>query len=74
LFNISDDGLACLIKKAQEVGLILGLIPHIIERGCACLQYVDDIVFLIQDNLENARNLKFILIIFKLLCGLKINF
>ena len=61
-------------KKAQEVGRMVGLIPHSSARGWACLQYVDDIVFLIQDNLENARNLKFILIIFKLLCGLKINF
>lgn len=52
----------------------MGLIPHIIDKGCDFLQYVDDIVFLIQDNLEYAINLKFILILFEQMSGLKINF
>jgi hypothetical protein len=38
LFNLVADGLACMIKKAQEEGLIEGLIPHIIQNGCCCLQ------------------------------------
>jgi hypothetical protein len=61
LFNLVADGLACIIHKAQERGLIRGLIPHIIQNGCCCLQYADDTIFLIQDCLEGARNLKFIL-------------
>ena len=74
MFNIAADGLACLIEKAQERNLIAGLIPHIIENGCAYLQYVDDTILLLQDNLEFARNLKFILILFERMSGLKINF
>ena len=74
LFNIAADGLACLIEKAQEKKLIAGLIPHIISNGCAYLQYADDTIFLLQDNLEFARNLKFILILFEKMSGLKINF
>jgi hypothetical protein len=74
LFNIAADGLACLIEKAQEKKLIEGLIPHIIKNGCAYLQYADDTILLLQDNLKFARNLKFILILFEKMSGLKINF
>jgi hypothetical protein len=74
LFNIAADGLACLIEKAQDMKLIEGLIPHIISNGCAYLQYADDTILLLQDNLEFARNLKFILILFEKMSRLKINF
>jgi hypothetical protein len=74
LFNVAADGLACLIQKAKDEGIIKGLIPHIIPGGCCCLQYADDTIFLFQDDLENARNLKFILCIFEQISGLKINF
>jgi hypothetical protein len=37
LFNLVADGLACMIKKVQDEGLIEGLIPHIIHNGCCCL-------------------------------------
>jgi hypothetical protein len=74
LFNLVADGLACMIKKAQDEGLIEGLIPHIIHNGCCCLQYADDTIFLIQDCLEGARNLKYILCLFESMSGLKINF
>lgn len=38
------------------------------------MQYVDDTIFLMQDNLKYARKLKFILVIFEQMFGLKINF
>jgi hypothetical protein len=53
---------------------LVGLVPHIIESGCACLQYVDDTIFLLQDNPMYARNLKFVLVLFEQMSGLKINF
>jgi hypothetical protein len=74
LFNIAADGLACLIEKAQEKKLIEGLIPHIIKNGCAYLQYADDTILLLQDNLEFARNLKFILILLKKCLALRLIF
>jgi hypothetical protein len=37
LFNIVVDGLACMVRKAQEVGLVEGLISHIIKKGCVML-------------------------------------
>jgi hypothetical protein len=72
LFNIAADRLACMIQKAKNEGIIKGLIPHIITNGCCCLQYADYTIFL--DDLEGARNLKFILCIFEQMSGLKINF
>jgi hypothetical protein len=74
LFNIVADGLSCMIKRTQEVGLLVDLVPHIIENGCACLQYADDTIFLLQDNPMYARNLKFVLVLFEQMSGLKINF
>jgi hypothetical protein len=38
------------------------------------LQYADDTIFIIQDDLESARNLKFILCMFEQMSGLKVNF
>lgn len=74
LFNLVADGLAMLIKKAQQQGIRTGLVPHLVDGGLAILQYVDDTIFLLEDNLVNARNLKFILCVFEQISGLKINF
>jgi hypothetical protein len=38
------------------------------------LQYADDTILLIQDDLEQARNLKLLLYIFEAMSGLKISF
>jgi hypothetical protein len=67
-----------MIKRAQEVGLLVGLVPHIIENGRVCLQYAlqyaDGIVFLLQANPIYARNLKFVLVLFEHMLGLKLTF
>lgn len=47
LFNIVADGLACLIQKAQDEGMLKGLINHNIRNGCCCLRYVNDTIFLL---------------------------
>jgi hypothetical protein len=74
LFNLTADGLANMIRKAQLEGLIKGLVPHIIDNGVTNLQYADDTIFLLQNDLYMARNLKFILILFEHMSVLKINF
>jgi hypothetical protein len=63
-----------LIKKAQAEGLVKGLVPHLVDGGVSILQYVDDTILLLDDDLENARNIKFILCLFEQISGLKINF
>lgn len=44
------------------------------ENGLAIVQYTDDTIFLLEDDLEGARNLKFNLCLFEQMSGLKINF
>jgi hypothetical protein len=37
LFDVVGDGLAMLIKKAKEEGIISGLVPHLVDEGVAIL-------------------------------------
>ena len=74
LFNFVADGLARMIRKAQENGLISGLIDHFIEGGVAILQYADDTIICLKHSLEGARNLKLLVYMYELMAGLKIIF
>jgi hypothetical protein len=40
------------------------------DDGVAIVQYADDTIFMFEDNLESARNFKFILCIFEQLTSL----
>jgi len=74
LFNLVADMLAILIARAREDGQISGLIPHLIDDGLSVLQYADDTIIFMDDNIEEAKNMKLILTIFEQLSGLKINY
>jgi hypothetical protein len=74
VFDLAVDVLAVLIRWAQEAGLIKSAISGLIEEGVVMMQYADDTVFLFEDNVESARNLKIILNIFEHFSGLKIIF
>ena len=74
LFDIAVDVLQVLIKRAQDSGLLRGVIPNLVERGLRMLQYADETVFFIEANESDALNLKYLLCCFEHLSGLKINF
>jgi hypothetical protein len=74
LFNIVANMLAILIKWAKEVGQINGIIPHLVDDGLSILQYTDDTIIFLDHDLEQAKNMKLLLIVFEQLSGLKINF
>jgi hypothetical protein len=74
LFNVAAEGVAKMIAQAQEAGLITGLVPHLIEKGVVILQYADDTIILIQDDMEQIIHVKLILYMFEAMSGLKINF
>ena len=74
LFDLASDVLAIMIERAVDNGLLRGLSCHLLEKGVPILQYADDTILLLQDNLEQARNFKFILCLFEQMSGLKINF
>jgi len=46
----------------------------LVDDGLSILQYADDTVLFLEDNLEEAKNLKLVLGAFEKLAGLKINF
>jgi hypothetical protein len=63
-----------MVIRAQANSRITGLIPHLIPNGVAILQYADDTIMCLENDLEKARNVKLMLYIFEQMFGLKINF
>ena len=74
LFDFIADALALMLDAASRAGHIKGVIPHLIPGGVTHLQYADDTILLIQNDTLSMANLKFLLIWFELLSGLKINY
>jgi hypothetical protein len=74
LFNLIADMLAVLIERSKELSFFDGLVPHLVDDGLSILQYADDTILLLDDDLEKAKNLKLVLSAFEKLSGLKINF
>jgi hypothetical protein len=74
LFNLAADCLAKMVQIAQGNNLVKGLIPNIIPRGAAILQYADDTILCMEDDLETLTNMKFLLYIYEKMSGLKIDF
>ena len=74
LFNIVADMLAILVSRARENGQIEGVVPHLIDGGLSILQYADDTIIFLENDMEQAKKLKLLLCAFEELSGLKINF
>jgi hypothetical protein len=74
LFDFVADALDAILVRAREAGHIRGVVPHLIPGGVSHLQYADDTMILIQNSPESLINLKFILLCFEFLSGMKINF
>jgi hypothetical protein len=58
LFNLVLDMLTVLIERAKSLGFLDGLVPHLVEDGLSILQYADDTILFIDDDLENSQGLK----------------
>ena len=74
LFNFVVEALSAMLSAAYAAGHIQGVVPHLFPGGVSHLQYADDTLILIQANDEAVANLKFILLCFEDMSGLKINF
>jgi hypothetical protein len=68
------DMLAIMIEHAKIDGLILGVVPHLVDGGLSIFQYADDTILFLEYDFDKARNMKLILSAFEQLSGLKINF
>jgi hypothetical protein len=74
LFNFMADALSAMIDAASRAGHIKGVVSHLIQGGVTHLQYADDTIILLELEDNSLANLKFLLITFEILSGLKINF
>jgi hypothetical protein len=68
------DMLAILINRAKDLGQVIGVVPHLVDGGLSILQYADDTIIFMEDDLERAKNMKLVLCAFEQLLGLKNNF
>jgi len=53
--------LAILISPAKEAKQIQGVVPHLVDEGLLVLQYADDTVIFMDNDLERAKNMKLLL-------------
>jgi hypothetical protein len=74
LFNLAADVLTRMVASAQQNLLVTGMAEILVDKGVAILQYADDTVMCLKDNMEKARNVKLMLYLFEHMSGLKINF
>lgn len=63
-----------ILDKAKAVGHIHGVASSIVLGGLTHLQYADDSLIFVQNRPEEIVNLKFLLMCFEAMSGLKINF
>jgi hypothetical protein len=68
------DALSALLDAAAHAGHLRGVVPHLIQGGVTHLQYANDTILLLDLDDSSIANLKFILIAFEILSGLKINY
>ena len=61
LFNLVADVFSKMLHKATNSGLIYGLLPQAFPGGMISLQYADDTILFLDNSLDYARNLKWIL-------------
>jgi hypothetical protein len=74
LFDYVVEALAAILDQAKGAGHIHGVIPHVIPGGVTHLQYADDTIIMVQTDDLDIANLKFLLLCFESMSGLRINF
>src|SRR4051812_1069778 len=63
-----------MLSKAADHSLIAGLCPEVCPGGIICLQYADDTILFLDNNLKQAKNLKIVLNCFEQVSGMRINY
>ncbi|KAE8807862.1 hypothetical protein D1007_15806 [Hordeum vulgare] len=74
LFNFVAYASSCILSRAVASVHISPLISHLIPHGVTHLQYANDTIIMVELNDSCLAHLKFILLCFKVVSGLKINF
>ena len=63
-----------MVLKAHENGLLTVFAPDLIDKGVVVLQYAEETVFFISNDLDQVIKFKFLLYMFELTSSLTINF
>jgi hypothetical protein len=74
LFDFTVDALDAILVAARDASHIRGVAPHIFPGGITHLQYADDTILMIELDDQSIVNLKFLLLCFESMSGLRINF
>lgn len=74
LFNLVADVFTKILTKAATNNLISGMFPAAQTGGVVSLQYADDTLLFLDNDIHKARNLKWFLSLFEQLSGMRINF
>jgi hypothetical protein len=65
LFNVVVDVLTKMVYSCQQNNMITGLASHLIPNGIAILQYADDTILCLEDDMDKVRNVKLLLYMFE---------
>jgi hypothetical protein len=60
--------------KAAQHDLVEGLLPRVIPGGVISLQYPDDTILFLKNDLRMAKHLKWLLTCFEQMSGMRINY
>ena len=71
LFDFAANGLAIIMGRAKQHGFIEGLVSELMDGGLILLQYADDTVFFIDNDIPSVQHFKFLLNAFEHMSGLK---
>jgi hypothetical protein len=63
-----------MLIKAADHQLIEGLCPEVCPGGIICLQYADDTILFLDNNIEHAKNLKMVFNCFEQVSRMRINY
>jgi len=74
LFLIVAQGLAGVVTQAESMGLIKGIRVGHKQIPISMLQFVDDTIFVCNEEIQNIMVIKSILRCFEIASGLKVNF
>jgi hypothetical protein len=74
LLNFMADVFTTMLLKAANHGHISGLMQSMTHTGVISLQYADDTLLFLKNDLTSAINLKWLLSCFEQMSGMRINF
>jgi hypothetical protein len=74
LFNLVADVLTRMLVRAAKDGYITGLMTSVYPEGVISLQYADDTLLFLEHNNIAVCHLKWIMVCYEKLSGMKINY